>query len=246
MRVGEIRLADLCRVLTAHGGSLTDLRIITCKIIRGHDSDFDDSTAASAGDTWGTGHDEDDDEEVGNSWGTPHRSNNSQTSKRSAGKFEKSLSACLNLTHLSIEPGCIPMDRAPTQLFQTLTKLESLEWNKKNTGNLAPEVWLSLLGLGPALLENERKMKSAYRVSFSCFALMRFTSLERELMLGRYYSAIPSRTRAQRYGLDTIGIATRELSKCSRTGGCSSARWWSSGGCPARHWGCEPCRPSAL
>ena len=150
VKVGVIQLADLCRVLTGHGGSLLDLRIISCRIANGgHDSDFDDSPNDNQGDSWGSASGNDD------NWTTSGGNDN-----RKLGAFEKALSACLNLTHLSIEPGCIPVDSAPVNLFRPLAKLETLEWNSKHIKALQPPVWFSLLGLGPVLLEQKRKLKS--------------------------------------------------------------------------------------
>lgn len=155
MKVGTIELGDLCRVLIRCGSSLQELKIVGCRIANsGNDSDLESDSEDPKGNDW---QDQDESQTDNDAWVSsgPKQSK----SNRKLGRFEKALSHCVNLTNLVFEPGSIPVETAPIALFKPLQKLETLTWNKRHVNNLAPEVWLSLLGLGPVLLEKKRKIK---------------------------------------------------------------------------------------
>lgn len=155
VKVAVIQLGDLCRVLLRCGGSLVELKVIGCKLSdSGNDSDMEDGDDAHTG-TW---EGQDDNNMENDAWVSSGPKAND--SSRKLGRFEKALGTCVNLTSLSIEPGAIPVETAPITLFKPLKKLETLMWNKRGISNIAPEVWLSMWGLGPVLTEQKRKMKS--------------------------------------------------------------------------------------
>lgn len=54
--------------------------------------------------------------------------------------FDRALAHCVNLTHLSVEPGTLPVYQ-PSTLFRPLGKLETLQFNKKDASGYDPVVW---------------------------------------------------------------------------------------------------------
>ena len=137
--VGSLQLRDLCQTLTEHGQSLTHLVLIGCQLAG---ADMRSGPFYNGG--------PDDDSEGWGPGGGRH------------GAFDRALSACVKLVHLSIEPGNLPVFQ-PGILFRALAKLETLEFNKKDVNAYDASAWMSLLGLGPVLLEQKRKMKSGLR-----------------------------------------------------------------------------------
>ena len=135
LTIGSLYLEDLCQVLTDHGNTMSHLTIANCEII--------DNESIQEGSNGGS-----------RLWRAGQRP--------SHGAFDQALSACLNLLHLSIEPGNCPVF-APKTLFRPLCKLDSLELNTHSTQAYEFECWFSALGLMPVLSEEKRKLKSASR-----------------------------------------------------------------------------------
>jgi hypothetical protein len=131
-------------VLTDHGATLTHLTLAAC--------DIKDADAAP-----------EDEENFGNNgnWGHQNGGNWTAGQRASHGAFDRALSACMNLIHLSIEPGSYPVF-APSLLFRPYEKLESLEFNMRNAGGYDYSAWHTLLGLVPILQEEKRKLKSMW------------------------------------------------------------------------------------
>lgn len=143
--VGSLMLADVCQVMAEHGATLTHLTLIGCDLL-----DHDPRSGYQNG--WNQRNSND-------PWGDSQRATGSNNG--ALGTFDRAMEACVSLTHLSIEPGRCPVLR-PNTLFQGLTKLEDLQFTKKNCNTYDRDAWMSLLGLGPVLLEGQRKLKSKW------------------------------------------------------------------------------------
>lgn len=115
--VGSLQLRDLCQILMEHGESLLSLTLIGNQII---EPDFRNGD----GDAGWNGR--------GEAWNPGGRAPSSV--------FDRALAHCVNLTHLSVEPGTLPVYQ-PSTLFRPLGKLETLQFNKKDASGYDPVVW---------------------------------------------------------------------------------------------------------
>lgn len=155
--VGSLQLRDLCQVLMEHGQSLLNLTLIGNQIIEPDSRDTDgDAGWHGRGEAWSPG------------------------GRAPSSIFDRALGHCVNLNHLSIEPGTLPVYQ-PSTLFRPLGRLETLQFNKKDASGYDFMVWYvanvadaqaelmadhlmfyrrSALGLMPTLSEQRRRLKS--------------------------------------------------------------------------------------
>jgi hypothetical protein len=117
--LGSLQLRDLCQVLTEHGQTLEHLTLIGNQIIDVETADDDGEAGWSGGNS-------------ADSWDPRRRARNDL--------FDRSLAHCVNLTHLSIEPGSLPV-HSPSMLFHPLKKLDVLQFSKKDAGGYDFVVW---------------------------------------------------------------------------------------------------------
>lgn len=84
--IGSLSAVDLCQVITEHEATLTNLTLIALQVV---DSPLDDDDDDDSDDEWAWG---------GGSTPIPKKQGQRAT-------FDRAMNACVNLTHLDIEPG---------------------------------------------------------------------------------------------------------------------------------------------
>lgn len=153
IEVASVNLKDLCLVLTEHGATLLHLTLASCRLVNTEtvptlmDQEDEFDNWASSGPDWTPGN----------------------QARHDA--FDRAISACVNLTHLSIEPGSLPI-YSPSTLLLGQKKLEVLETNIRNTRAYDRQWWYNLLGLSQVLTEEKRKLKSGCCISALLFLLI--------------------------------------------------------------------------
>lgn len=144
IQLGALHLRDLCKVLSKHCRTLTNLVLVGNQLDDESDDDFEDILS-----DFDDGRDR---YESGN-----HRNSISYTS---SAQFDAALASCVHLVSLALEPGALPV-KQPGTLFASLSKLEVVELNNKNT-DYEVATWVSMLGLVPTLIQHGRKLKSIH------------------------------------------------------------------------------------